>query len=456
MKKFFIFLILFIININLYSLTLDLKTAIQIGIKNNKELLIAESKLKSAEANLKVARSSFFPSIEAKGTYTYLGVVPESEMKALGYVPMPTPTDPFKHTHTLESVKLKMARENNYEASLNLTQPIFMWGRLVNNYKFAKIQYEIERENYKKTRLKVIKDIKNAFYSYLLAQKNAELMEESYNQLKENVKSAEINYKSGVITKYDFMALQIQLVNMEPSVVQAKSSVEIAKENLKNIIGLETDDFSIVGEFNFKKVDLNFEDLKEQVLNNNPDLKIISLQKEAMDKLISINRSMNKPSLMGIFSYKYKYIPEDEKAFGESQPDSWNVTLALTVPISEWFPWSKTSYEIDKSKYNFQQVELTYKNIADFTLLRLKQLLIELNTQYEMIEGQRANVENAKETYEFRTQQYKRGLIRYTELIDSQVSLTKAEVNYLQVLFKYIMAKVGIDELSGIENLEEF
>jgi len=331
-----------------------------------------------------------------------------------------------------------------------------MWGRIVNNYKFAKIQFEIEKENYKKTRLKVIKDIKNAFYSYLLSEKNAELMEESYNQLKENVKSAEANYKSGVITKYDFMALQIQLVNMEPSLVQAKSSVEIAKENLKNIIGLQTNDFSVIGEFKYEKIEYNFENLKEQVLNNNSDLKIFSLQKEAMEKLVSVNRSMNKPSLVSMFSYKYKYIPKNEKAFGESLPDSWNITLALTVPISELFPWSKTSYQIDQAKYNVEQIDLAYKNLIDFTILRLKQLFIEFNTQYSMIEGQKANVENAKETYKFRSQQYKRGLIRYTELIDSQVALTKAEINYLQTIFKYIMAKVGLDEIAGIENINEF
>ena len=448
--------ILFLFTTSLNSMVLDLKTAIQIGLMKNKEILISQEKLKSAEANLKIALASFFPTIEAKGTYTYLGVVPESEMKVMGYVPMPTPTDPFNHYHTLETMKLKMARENNYEASINLTQPIFMWGRIVNNYKFAKIQFEIEKENYKKTRLKVIKDIKNAFYSYLLSEKNAELMEESYNQLKENVKSAEANYKSGVITKYDFMALQIQLVNMEPSLVQAKSSVEIAKENLKNIIGLQTNDFSVIGEFKYEKIEYNFENLKEQVLNNNSDLKIFSLQKEAMEKLASVNRSMNKPSLVSMFSYKYKYIPKNEKAFGESLPDSWNITLALTVPISELFPWSKTSYQIDQAKYNVEQIDLAYKNLIDFTILRLKQLFIEFNTQYSMIEGQKANVENAKETYKFRSQQYKRGLIRYTELIDSQVALTKAEINYLQTIFKYIMAKVGLDEIAGIENINEF
>jgi len=455
LKNIFLLYIIFF-PLQLRSVVLDLEKAVIIGLKNNKQLKIAQERLKSAEANIRVARSSFFPSIEAQGTYTYLGVIPEAEMISMSYIPQPTMTDPYAHIHTFETVKLKMARENNYEASFSIKQPIFMWGKLINNYKFAKIQYEIEKENYKKTKLKVIRDIKNAFYSYLLAQKSAELMEESYNQLKENVKSAEINYKSGIITRYDFMAISVQLANLEPSVSQAKNNVIIAKQNLKNVLGLKQEDIEVKSEFNYKKVKYDLSELKKRLLQKNPDLKILSLQKNAMKKLISITKSANKPSLLGIFNYKYKYIPEDEKAFGESEPESWSVTIALSIPISEWFPWSKTVNEIEKSHSNYKQTEISYEQLKDALTLRLKQVYLELITQYKMIESQKKNIENAKETYEFRKKQYKSGFIKYTELIDSQVALTKAETNYLQAVFKYIMAKVSLDELLGFENREEF
>ncbi len=455
-KIIFPLFVLFFIPYSLFSLTLNLKSAIEIGLKNNKELKISREKVKSAKANLSIARSSFFPSIEAKGSYTYLGVVPEAEMTGMGYTPMPTATDPYRHTHTLETVKLKMARQNNYEASISLTQPIFMWGRLVNNYKLSKIQLDIARENYRKTKLKVIKDIKKAFYTYLLSKENEKLMEQTYNQLKENVKSASANYKSGIITKYDFMAISIQLANLEPSVMQAKNGVILAKQALKNILGLDTDEFEVESEFKYKKVKYKFEKLKKKLLNNNPDLKILSLQKKSLKKLISISRAANKPSLVGILNYKYSYISEDEKTFGSNEPESWTAILSLTIPISEWFPWSKTINEIDKSKANYNQIDLTYSQVKEALLLNLKQIYLELETQYNVIENQKKNIGNAEKTYLFRRKQYKSGLIRYTELIDAQVALTKAKTNYLEAIFKYIMAKASLDEILGEENHNKF
>jgi len=456
LKSISLLFIILLSPLTLFSLTLDLKSAIEIGLKNNKELKIAREKVKAAKADLAIARSSFFPSIEAKGNYTYLGIVPEAEMMSMGYVPMPTMTDPYRHTHTLETIKMKMARQNNYEASISVTQPIFMWGRLINSYKVSKIKLEIEQENYKKTKLKIIKEIKNSFYGYLVAKESFKLMEESYKQLEENVKSAEVNYKSGIITKYDFMAISIQLANLEPAVLQVKNGVLLAKEKLKNVLGLDTDDFNVEGDFKYNKVEYDFEKLKKIFFKNNLDLKILTLQKKVMAKVISLSRAANKPSIVGVFNYKYSYIPDDDDTFGSSEPDSWTATVALTVPISEWFPWSKTMNDIDKSKENYKQIDLTYKQVAEGLLIRLKQIYLELETQYNVIESQKKNIKNANETYLFRKKQYKSGLIRYTELIDAQVSLTKAKTNYLEAVFKYIMAKANLDEILGKENRKEF
>jgi len=456
-KLFFIIIfILFFYSDTVFGMILNLKSAIQIGLKNNRELKIASARLKEAKAELGVARSSFFPSIELKGNYSYLGVVPEAEMMSLGYVPMPTMTDPYRHTHTMEIFKMQMARQNNYDASVTVTQPIFMWGRLKNNYTIANIKLKIEEENYLSTKLKVIKEIKSAFYNYLIAKKNAELMEESFNQMSENVKSAEVNYKAGIITKYDFKSIKIQLDNMEPSLVISKNFVALSKKGLKNVLGIDKDDFEIESDIKYKRITYDYNKLEKEMLNGNPTLKILSYQKEIMDRVISLSRANNKPSLVGIFNYKYTYLPEDDTTFGSSEPNSWTVALSLSIPVSEWFPWSKTMNQIDKSKADYDTAKLNYEQVKDGLLINLQQTHLEIESQYDVIDTQNKNIENAEDTYQFRKKQYASGLIRYTELIDAQVALTKAKKNYLEAIFKYVMAKATLDELLGRENYEEF
>lgn len=454
LRTLFFGIILFLAPLFSSALTLDLKMAVDTGLKNNQELKAAQEKLKAAESGKAVARSAFFPAIEAKATYTYMGVVPEADMSAMGYTPLPTSTDPYRHTHTFETYTIQMARQNNYDASISLTQPIFMWGRLCNSYELARIGLEMERENYKKTRIKVIGDIKNAFYSFLLAKERAKLTEENYNLLKEVVKSSEANYKSGLITKYDLMAITIKLANLEPLVLQAKDSVLLAKEALRNTIHFGTGDFEVQGEFTYTRASYDLNKLQAEALENNPDLKSAEAAKKSMETALSLSRAANKPSLVGILNYKYSYIPADSQTFGGNNPDSWTAVLALTIPVSEWLPWGRTMNDIDRSKANVSQMEAVYTQLKDLVLFQVQQTFLSLETQYQLIESQKKNTENARDTYAFRQKQYKDGLIRYTELIDAQVALTDAETNYLDAILKYILARVNLNKLLGREDTE--
>ncbi|MBU1075833.1 MAG: TolC family protein [Spirochaetes bacterium] len=452
--KILIFLSILIYSTSLSAVTLNIGSAIDIAIKNSKELRTAKENLKSAKAEMGIARSSFFPSIEGKASYTYLGVVPSTIMGSMGYEPDPlNPLDPYRHSHSFTESQIDLARQNNWEGTITLMQPIFTWGKLAGSYKLASLKYDSEEENYKKAKIQLVYNVKDAYYSYLLTKKRIKLLEEMYEQLKETVKSAQVNYRSGIITKYDLMAMEVQLANMEPSLKQAQDGIVLAKENLRNTLGYKDNGFEVEDEFTYTNIYYNFSSVKDRFLTHNPDLKSMQNQKKIMDKLVSLSRTANKPSLAGIVNYKYTYIPEDSSTFGSSDPHSWSATLALTIPISEWFPWSRTSKEVDRSKADNNAMDLGYEQMKEGLLIQLKQIILEMNTQNKLIESQNNNVQKAKETYQFHQKQYRTGLIRNTELISSQVALSEAETNYLEAIFKYILAKAKLDLLLGQVNI---
>ncbi|MBN1897143.1 MAG: TolC family protein [Spirochaetes bacterium] len=449
------FILFFLLSPLIYGLTLDLKGAIETGLKHNRSLQLARERVKAAQAEVGMARSSFYPTIEGSLNYTYMGVIPTAEMMAMGLV-MPDPTDPFYHYHTLESAKLEMARRHNWGGGVTVTQPLFMWGRLINAYNLASMNLEAEEQNFKKQQIQTIYDIKEAFYSYLVSIKRVALLEDQYQQLEENVKSAKINYGSGLFSKYDLMDMEVRLANMEPALKQAKDGLQLAMDRLKTTLGYDKDDLQIKDELEYTKIDLDFTKTRQVFLQKNPDLISARLGKRISEKSLSLSRAANKPTLMGIFDYNYTYIPEGSETFGSSEPHSWTVTVALSIPISEWLPWSKTSRDIDKSKALLNQADLGYEQLKDSLQIQLKQIILDLGAQYQLIESQKQNVEKARQTYEFRKKQYKSGLIRNTDLLGSQVALKDAETNYLNTAFNYIMAKARLDLLLGNVNKEKF
>ncbi len=439
---------------NLYAITFNLKTAIEYGLKHNDQIKIAKQKIEAAEGEITSARAGFFPSITYSGSYTYIGIIPEAEMASMGIV-MPDPHNPFQHYHTFTTYKFKMAQRENITSSVTVTQPLFMWGRIFFNYKIAKLNLKKARQDYVKTTLSVIHQIKQAYYQYLLAKQTLEVMKESFQQLKETVDIAKVNFQNGIITKYDYMSMEVRLLNFKPQLLQAENRLKIAKENLKNILGINQD-FEIEEKFHYQKFDKDFNSLLKQCYDNNPDYQMLKIQKEIIEYLLKIQRAGNKPSLLANFNYQYKHKIEEDVGFQSKEPESWNVTVALNFPVSELFPWSKTSGEIDKTKATLKQMKQTLSQYKKILKLQLLSYYEEIRTGYTLIEAEKKNIEEAKKIYEFNKKRYRQGLIRHIELNDSRIAYLKAKLNYLDAIYKYISAKSSIDMLCGIINKNEW
>ena len=123
--------------------TLTLQESMDIALTENLSVKVAVEKVEMAKQKVNEARAAFMPVLSVSGSYTYFGELPTIELD-LGLPP--ELMEIFGGEAGAEqdggSTEIETGSEDTYRAGLSLQQPIFTWGKLLNNYKQFKLSLE--------------------------------------------------------------------------------------------------------------------------------------------------------------------------------------------------------------------------------------------------------------------------------------------------------------------------
>jgi len=440
---------------------LTLQESLDFAYKNSKSIKLAQEKVKLAEGKVSETLATMLPNISGSGSYTYFiqpliimdeetisqmqdalkGILPEMP-PADGETPPEQPAEGSGLSSEIEADK------HNLRASVNLQQPLFTWGKLINNYKQAKLNLEAEKQGLENTKQQLTFDVTQSFYGVLLAQEFVKVAEEAVSQVEKHLKTANDLENAGVITEYDVLRANVQLANIRSQLIRAQNALRLAKEGLKITLGMELNaEVNVEGEFQYKPMERELDELMSSALKNRPDLKQLELQEKAVGKLVSIAKAGNKPNLALVSAYDVNKSGKwkDEMDWG-STTQSWNVTLALNIPI---FDGLATRARVKQAKSGLNQIKLGKAQMMDGVQFEVKSAYLALQAAKALLDAQQETVQQAQEGLKIANLQYENGIITSVQLTDAQLALTQAEVNQLQALYDYMLAVAKIVKAIG-------
>lgn len=327
--------------------------------------------MKLAEGKVNEAIAVMLPNISGNGSYTYfikpLVILDEETISQMqeafkGMFPaMPSgtgagmpPTQPAAGPASSTEIE---ADEHNFRASATLQQPLFTWGKLINNYKQAKLNLEAAQQGVESAKQQLTFDVTKSFYGVLLAHEFVKVAEEAVGQVEKHLKTADDLKNAGVATNYDVLRASVQLANIRSQLIKAQNSLRLVKEGLKMTLGMDLSaEVNVEGKFEYNPMEPELEQLMESALESRPDLKQLELREKAGEKLVSIAKAGNKPNLAFVSSYEANKSGrwEDEMDWRSTQ-QSWNVTLALNIPI---FDGLATRARVKQASSGLNQIKL--------------------------------------------------------------------------------------------------
>ena len=447
--------LLFLINLSAVAQeprVLTLEQSIEIAKQSNLTVQTAEQNLKTAEAQVRAARAGLLPRITASGNYTYFKDVQKSVIQADGGFGFPMPggemdeTSPPSADNEAELIELEFGAHHNAQGSLNLTQPIFAWGRYYYGYQAAKFNYQAAQRDVDAAYNQLRLDVSEAFYGALIAQEFVRVAQQSVSLVEEQLGIAEASLEAGAATNFDVLRAKVQLSNAKSQLVRARNAVITAKNAYKTVLNIPlAEDISVKGSLEIPEkqeiLALNLEALIEQALKNRPEVHRTQFSEHAARKQINITKTRSRPDL-GLFS-NYQ-ISQNERL---SQMNRiWSVGFQINIPIFDGFA---TRAAVQQSESTLKQIQLGGTQVKVGVEFEVRNAYLNLLGAQTLIDVQREAITQAQESVRIANLQFQNGIITTVALTDTQLALAQAEVNRLQAYHDYVVGLARLEKAVG-------
>ena len=407
-----------------YRFTLE--EAIAYGLANSTAIKSKQLAVAAAQADLAAAKSGYYPSLSAGASWTYFS----DPFPGSGNAPVGFSIDAAQTVYTFGKIKggVKLAEETVAQAALDLAE-----------------------ENRKTVVL-----IKNAFYGYLLALEVAAINEETLGGKEEALDVARQRYNAGLVADFEVLQAESDLESFKATVISADNGVRIALLNVKNVLGIEEEDFEfeLIGELELIPVEIDREALLQTALTGKYDLQSFRKLMDITEARGALNRSANKPTLAARANYSLQSGFDASSGKNDYSFDAWEggwqAGLNLSVPISGFFPWSEESATIKKTQLQAEDLRIQYGALESSVRIAVESSILKIAEERAKISSGKKSVALAQRLYEAAVDQYESGYISSVELKDAQLGLNAARLAYAQAIYNHNRNILDLMDVVGV------
>ncbi|MDP1678298.1 MAG: TolC family protein [Bacteroidota bacterium] len=413
------------------KLLLTIDQAVQTGLENSKTLKSSQFKVIAAEAKTSEANASGLPSLKLNAVYTRLSDLPASTL-----------TTPFGKFEISPSIL------DNYTMKATVQQPLFTGGKISGARDIAEYSYEASKEDFKKDKSDLIYNIKSAYWNLFRANEFKKMVDENVGQIKAHATDAENMMKQGLLTNNDLLKVQVQLSDALVRQIDAKNNVTLTMIALNNTLGLPlTTEIEILSQLqtgNSNSNDINT--LVKKAVENRPEILGMNARLKMSESNLSIARSGWYPQIFLVGNYNY--LNPNQRIFPSKNEfkGTWDVSVSLSYDL---WNWNTSGSQSTQAEAQLSQTEQALSQMKDGILLEVTQSYLTLNQTNERAAVARKGVEQAEENYRVTNERYKKGLNVNSDLLDAEVALLQAKLNYTQSLIDFELSNARLARSIG-------
>jgi outer membrane protein len=432
------------------SLTLEklpLDRAVQIALQNNQDYKIALLKEKEANEKVDAAWGQLWPVLESEASamrqYAESGIMSLSDGQ-----------------NDIKFIQLKFG----------INPGIFY-----NSLMAARDASKTAREDVRRIKSSIECSLIKSYFDVLLADEIIKLRKESIAVLKNNLQDVQSMYRTGAIPKFELLQAQVELHKQEPLLIDAGTNHKVALDIFNYYLGNDkivfAPDEEILKNESMKAPaddDRKTEHLTFLALKNRPELIQLEAKRSLAEHTKNINSSYYLWPTFSVGGYygRTQYLPNNAQMAG---PMGSSIALSRVTGTDEWqntwqvrvaatYRWG-TLIPADSVRAAEREEKLKIKE-AEEELLKLKRLIgisirsnySKLLSSYLTIKPQKENVGTAEEGLRIAKESYVAGVIKNSELLSAELSLTNARTSYINAVYGYYVSLAELKKEIGISD----
>lgn len=394
---------------------LGLQQAVEIGLKNNKNIQISHLKQEMSATKEKDLKMEKLPDIEFHTSYTQV-------------------TNLYQHQNGVFNKATRYDAINGmYDFTLSASIPVYMGGKIKNTEKKAAIDTEIFALRTHLDERQLTMEIITAFLQIHHLKEQQSLINDKMKEDSVNIKQVKALKANGVVTVNEVLRTSLQLSNHKMSWTELDNDIQIAEHKLKTILSLPE-----IQEMHVNTEDLISEnaaipyidDLTETALNKNESVEIThkNLSLKELDQKITKANYLPKITAGGEYFLKYPnmmFFPPEPYAYRLGM-----MGVNLSYPIENLY---KNKYKMQEARENIDLAKLQIAENEE----KIRHSVYEAYKKFEETDQKvkiaEEAIDQAKENYRIVRTKYANKLSLITELIDADNTYLEAESNLISV-----------------------
>ncbi len=415
------------------TLRLTLDQALEIALSESNTIKIADMTVEKTGYARKGSYTALYPNINISGSYQ------RTLLKQVMVMEMPNPI-----TGETQTAEIKMGRDNNINTSASASMPIVN-AQLWESLKLSGLDVELAVEQARSSKIAMVKQVKQAFYAVLLAQKSHEVVANVYENAQKNYEKTLQRFNVGKASEVEHLRAQVTMMNAEPNVSSAENAVLLATWQLKAVMGIDLDtDVEVVGDLNDYTAQMLTPYVSEEDLSNNSSLLQLGIQGRMLESTIRMQKKQYLPTLAASINYNYSAMGDEELRWFPSS----TAAVSLSIPIFDGF---QKHYSIKQSKINKNMLDLQREDTERNLRIGIRNYNDQMALCIKNYQAAEATVEIAQKSYDISEKMYEVGKATLVELNDAQLALQQAQLTQAQAVYNFMVTKASLDELIGKE-----
>ena len=408
---------------------LSMEQCRDMALTTSEELKQADNRLRQAELDDKIAATARLPKIEGSATGAY--VLPDIEMTGM-----------------------ELAMRGTYMAGLTLTQPIYTGGKISAGRQMARLGRQIADQQLRMTRMDVLVDADNAYWSYIAVRRKVRMLESYSTQMDTIYKQTSSAVAAGMAIENDLLRIEAKRTEIEYQLQRARNGADLCRMALCNVIGAPLDTAIEPTDTTF-----NIESPTAMSLDiaRRPEVGLLEKQIDVNMQRIRDARSEMLPTVGLSAGYSY-YGNIKLKGFadmgnGATVPytqefrDGIGIAmLAVKIPI---FHWGESRKKLHKARYELDNSQLELQRNMRLMSIEAQQAVQNVEDGYRMIHTAESGLRQAEENLRVMRNRYAAAMSPLTDLLDAQSQWQQAQSNLIEAQTQYMIYRTDYLRATG-------
>jgi outer membrane protein len=435
---------------------ITLHEAVDLSLKNSKQLRISKAKIEEASAAAKQAIQGQLPDLKVSGAYdrvTQPTISIGKELSASGSSGGGSSGGGSSggsgsgtsgggssgSTSELSNIKVNQA----IYGIANLSLPLFSGFRIHYGIESAKYLEKAAMLDADNDREEVILNTINAYANLYKAHANVMLLQENLAQSMKRDSDFMNMESNGLLARNDLLKARLQTSTIEYNLADAENNEKIATVNMNLLLGLPeqtvlaTDSASLTSSPQLESI----EAYEKEAIGHRTDLGALQYQRKAAGVAIQSAKADYFPSI----ALTGGYIAADI-------PNLFSVTNAITYGVGLQYnigSFWKTGAKVEQAKAKEREVAANEDLLDDNIRLQVNQAYGDYLTALKKIDVSRVAIAQGEENYKINRNKYNNQLVTMTDLLEANVTLLQAKINMEMaradavVAYNTILERVG-------------